>query len=93
MKLYLEGSQRIIQEDKKEYVLEYYLVEENSKYGKDESVYGIKIIQYSVLAENSDYTAPISYSKDLVKQIIHTLWANSVTLTSMIEIVDELISE
>lgn len=92
MKLYLEGSQTIVKEDTKELKLEYYLVEENRTEWED-SAYGIKIIQHGDFNTNSEYTEPISYCKDIVEKMVKILWVNSVTPTSMIEIVDDLVSQ
>lgn len=92
MKLYLEGSQTIIQDDTKELKLEYYLVEEKRS-GWEDSAYGIKIIQHEDFNIKSEYSEPISYCKDIVEKILKILWVNTVTPTSMLEIVDDLVSQ
>lgn len=92
MKLYLEGSQTIVQEDARELKLEYYLVEDKRMEWED-SAYGIKIIQHKDFGTNSEYTEPISYCKDIVEKMVRILWVNSVTPTSMLEIVDDLVSQ
>lgn len=92
MKLYLECSKTIVQDNNKELQLEYYLVEENRKDWED-SAYGIKIIQHGDLSTDSEYTEPISYSKEIVEKMVRVLWVNTVTPTSMLEIVDDLVSQ
>lgn len=91
MKLYLEGSQTVVQ-DTKELKLEYYLVEVNRSEWED-SAYGIKIIQHEDFDTKSEYSEPISYCKDIVEKMVKILWVNTVTATSMLEIVDDLVSQ
>lgn len=90
MKLYYEGSKTIMKEDNTQLRVEYYLVEVE-KVDKD-LLYGIKLTEQKNQCFIAEYTEPISYSKAEVKKIVHTLWCNSVTISSLNEIVDELIS-
>lgn len=92
-KLYLEGTKTLILEDKKEIKLDYYLVEEFQDRGKEISLYGIKIVKHLENCLETEYTEPISYSKDIVKEIVHKLWNNGVTIITMLEVVDDLVSE
>ncbi len=92
-KLYLEGTKTMILEDNKEVQLDYYLVEDYKDRGQDISLYGIKIIKHLENCLEAEYTDPISYSRDIVKEMVHKLWHNGVTIVSMIEIVDDLVSD
>ncbi len=92
-KLYLEGTKTIILEDDKEIKLDYYLVEDYKERGQQVLSYGIKIVKHMENYLETEYTDPISYSRDIVKGIVHKLWHNEVTLISMLEIVDDLVSE
>lgn len=92
-KLYLEGTKTLIMEDNKELKLDYYLVEDHKEFGQQTLLYGIKIVKHLEDCLETEYTEPISYSRDFVKEIVHKLWNNDVTLVSMLEIVDDLVSE
>ena len=92
-KLYLEGTKTMIMEDNKEVQLDYYLVEDYKDRGQDISLYGIKIVKHLDDCLETEYTDPISYSRDIVKEMVHKLWNNGVTLVSMLEIVDDLVSD
>ncbi len=92
-KLYLEGTKIMVMEDNKEVQLDYYLVEDFKERGQDISLYGIKIVKHLENCLETEYTDPISYSRDIVKDMVHKLWYNGVTLVSMLEIVDDLVSE
>ncbi len=92
-KLYLEGTKIMIMEDNKEVQLDYYLVEDYKDRGQDISLYGIKIVKHLENYMETEYTDPISYSREIVKEIAHKLWDNGVTLISMLEIVDDLVSD
>jgi hypothetical protein len=91
-KLYLEGTRTMILEDNREMQLDYYLVEECREYGQQTLLYGVKIVKHVEDWLETEYSDPISYSKDLVKEIIHKLWYNEVTLITMLEVVDDLVS-
>ncbi len=92
-KLYLEGTKTMIMEDSKEVQLDYYLVEDYKDRGQDISLYGIKIVKHLDDYLETEYTDPISYSRDIVKEMVHKLWYNGVTLVTMLEIVDDLVSD
>ncbi len=92
-KLYLEGTKRMMLEDNKEVQLDYYLVEDFKDRGQDISLYGIKIVRHLEDYLETEDTEPISYSRDIVKDMVHKLWNNEVTLVTMLEIVDDLVSE
>lgn len=92
-KLYLEGTKTMLLENNKELKLDYYLVEEQKSNEQNALLYGIKIVQHMENNSESEYTDPISYSKDLVKGMVHKLWYYDVTLTSMLEIVDDMVSD
>lgn len=92
-KLFLEGTKTLVLEDNKEVTFDYYLVEESKNCGQPALLYGIKIVKHLEDYLETEYTEPISYSRDLVKKIVHILWHNEVTLISMFEIVDDLVSE
>jgi hypothetical protein len=92
-KLFLEGTKTIVLEDNQEVKLDYYLVEDHKYQGQQTLLYGIKIVEHLGDYLETEYTEPISYSRDFVKEIVHKLWNNEVTLVSMFEIVDDLITE
>jgi hypothetical protein len=92
-KLYLEGTKTMVMEDNKEIQLDYYLVEDFKDRGQDISLYGIKIVKHLENYLETEDTEPISYSKDIVKHMVQKLWDNGVTLITMLEIVDDLVSE
>jgi hypothetical protein len=92
-KLYLEGTKTMVLENNTELKLDYYLVEDQKDHEQDIMLYGIKIVQHMENNSESEYTEPISYSKDVVKEMVHKLWYFDVTLTSMLEIVDDLVSD
>jgi hypothetical protein len=92
-KLYLEGTKTMKMEDNKEVQLDYYLVEDFRDRGQDISLYGIKIVKHLEEYLETEYTEPISYSRDVVKDMVHKLWDNGVTLVTMLEIVDDLVSD
>ncbi len=92
-KLFLEGTKKIVLEDNNELVFDYYLVEESRSQTEHEKLYGIKIFQHMKDHLLVEYSEPISYSKETVKDMIHKLWKNEVTLVTMLEIVDDLVSE
>ncbi len=92
-KLYLEGTKKLVMEDNKEVQLDYYLVEDYKDRGQVISLYGIKIVKHMDSYLETEYTEPISYSRDIVKDMVHKLCDNGVTLVSMFEIVDDLVSD
>ena len=92
-KLYLEGTNTMLLEDNKEVKLDYYLVEDYKECRQQVLLYGIKIVKHLENYLETEYTDPISNSRDLVKEMVHKLWHNGVTLISMFEIVEDLVSE
>lgn len=92
-KLYLEGTKTLIMEDDNEVQMDYYLVEDFKDRRQNISLYGIKIVKHLEDYLEAEYTEPISYSREIVKDMVHKLWNNEVTLVSMLEIVDDLVSE
>ena len=92
-KLYLEGTKKIVLEDNKEVKFDYYLVEDNKFYDPNTMLYGIKIVQHMENHLITEYSEPISYSRDVVQDMVHKLWKNEVTLSTMLEIVDDLVSD
>lgn len=92
-KLYLEGTRTLVLEDNKELKLDYYLVEDHKDFGSQALLYGVKIVEHLENCLQSEYSDPLSYSRDYVQNIVHKLWYNEVTLVSMLEIVDDLVSE
>lgn len=92
-KLYLEGTKTLILDDNKQVKLDYYLVEDLRNRGQEISLYGIKIVKHLDDYLETEYTEPISYSRVIVKEMVRKLWVNGVTITTMLEIVDDLVSE
>lgn len=92
-KLYLEGTKLITMDDQKEVKFDYYLVEDNRGCEHNKILYGIKIVQHMEDCLVTEYTDPISYSRDLVKGMVNKLYRNEVTITTMLEIVDDLVTE
>ncbi|MFU0828171.1 MAG: Group-specific protein [Lachnoclostridium sp.] len=92
-KLYLEGTKTLILDDNKQVKLDYYLVEDLRNRGQEISLYGIKIVKHLDDYLETEYTEPISYSREIVKEMVRKLWVNGVTITTMLEIVDDLVSE
>lgn len=92
-KLYLEGTKLITVGEDKEVKFDYYLVEDNRRFEKNIMLYGIKIVQHMEDHLIAEYSEPISYSKDIVQDMVHKLYNNEVTITTMLEIVDDLVTE
>ncbi len=92
-KLYLEGTKLITTDDDKEVKFDYYLVEDSRGCERNIILYGIKIVQHMENHLIAEYTDPISYSKDLVQGMVHKLCRNEVTITTMLEVVDDLVTE
>ncbi len=92
-KLFLEGTKKIMLENEQELIFDYYLVEESRGSRNEEVLYGIKIFQHMRDHLLVEYSEPISESKEVVKDMIHKLWKNDVTLITMLEIVDDLVTE
>lgn len=90
----LIGEKQVLVDDEKMMILSYYLIEESSKV-KDEQVnnlYGIRIQkQFGGIVESEEVEA-LSYSKEVVLQLIETLMEFTVTPMTLVEVVDELIT-
>ena len=92
----LIGERNVTLEDQREMVLNYYLIEEPSKengvMNSSKYLYGIKIEkQFGGIVESEEVEA-LSYSKEVVLQLISTLMECTVTPMTLIEVVDELIT-
>lgn len=89
----LIGERNVELEDQREMVLNYYLIEEPSKANGDMNyLYGIKIEkQFGGIVESEEVEA-LSYSKEVVLQLINTLMECTVTPMTLVEVVDELIT-
>lgn len=90
----LIGEKQVLVDDVKMMILSYYLIEESSKV-KDEQVnnlYGIRIQkQFGGIVESEEVEA-LSYSKEVVLQLIETLMEFTVTPMTLVEVVDDLIT-
>lgn len=87
-------GERIVElEDQREMVLKYFIIEELSKAKGDmDYLYGIKIEkQFGGIVESEEVEA-LSYSKEVVLQLINTLMECTVTPMTLVEVVDELIT-
>lgn len=89
----LIGERNVELEDQREMVLNYYSIEETSKANGDMNyLYGIKIEkQFGGIVE-SDEVEALSYSKEIVLELINTLMECTVTPMTLVEVVDELIT-
>lgn len=91
----LIGEKRVLVDDEKEMILGYYLIKEPSKVVNDEDVnnlYGIRIQkQFGGIVESEEVQA-LSYSKEVVLQLIETLMEYTVTPMTLVEVVDDLIT-
>lgn len=84
----LIGERTVSLENNKHVTISYFLVKED----KVRPLYGIKIIQkYDSSRFLSEYTEPLSYSKDYVVNILHKLMDHNVLISNLIETVDDLI--
>lgn len=92
----LIGEREVKLENQMGMVLKYYLVEEPSKEdGEKEStkfLYGIKIEKQFGGTVESEEVEALSYSKEVVLQLIHTLIECTVTPMTLVEVVDELVT-
>lgn len=90
----LIGEKEVIVEDGS-MQLEYYLIQESSvsKESGLKSIYGIKILKKLGGVVESEEVKGISYSKEVVMQLIETLMKFTVTPMTMVEVLDDLITE
>lgn len=77
-------------------LLQYYLMEK-SQAVRSSKLYGIKVVKNVTKGEGNlqevEMTPAISYSRDFVKQILLAMLKGTVTPVSVLEIVDDLVSE
>lgn len=77
-------------------LLQYYLMEKSQEV-RSSKLYGIKIVKIVTDGKGSkqeeEMTPAISYSKAFVKQILLAMLKGTVTPVSVLEIVDDLVSE
>ena len=84
----LIGKRTVVLDNNACVIISYFLVEEN----KTRPMYGIKVNQqYDSTQILSEYTEPLSYSKDYVVNILHKLINHNVLISNLLETVDDLI--
>lgn len=91
--LYLEGTKSLRLEDQHEIELSYYLMESRKKGNKESTLYGIQIQKKDGENLEIENSGCISYSKEIVLQMIHKLMENTVTPITMLYVIDDLITE
>jgi len=85
-------SKQICLEDERSMILKYFLVEKN----KDLNLlplYGIQITKYLDDVIETDNVTGISHSKDKVIKLIKKLFQYEVTPISMVEIIDDFVTQ
>lgn len=92
-KLYLEGTKTIKLEGGHTAELNYYLLETVKKGNKDSTLYGIQIEKKDGGDLEVESSGVISYSKEIVRQMIHKLMEHTVTPIVMLDIVEDMITE
>lgn len=90
--LYLEGT-KTLKLDEHEVELSYYLTECRKKENKDNILYGIQIEKNDSGNTEIESSGCISYSKEIVLQMIHKLMENTVTPITMLYIIDDFVTE
>lgn len=91
--LQLLFSNEVLLEDARVMKLDYSLMEKNSEENQKTPYYGVKITKYLDNSIESDEISGISSSKDSMVSIIKKLCQYEVTPISMVEIVDELVTQ
>lgn len=91
--LQLLFSNEVMLEDARVMKLDYSLMEKNSEEDQKTLYYGVKITKYLDDSIESDEIDGISASKDSVVSIIKKLCQFEVTPISMVEIVDDLVTQ
>ena len=91
--VYLMYSSEVKLEDERQMVLDYSLTEKYPDDDQTKPYYGIQIKKHLDDVVEQEEVTGISYSKDTVVGIIKKLLQFEVTPISMVEIVDELITE
>lgn len=88
--LYLMGKRKVALDGNDKLVLNYYLVEEREV--RNKPLYGIQIVQENNPYHSiSEYTEPLSYSRNYVSSILDKLIEHNVLVYNLLEIVDDLI--
>lgn len=83
----------IVLEDERRMKLEYSITEKVSMTDQKTPCYGIKVTKYLDNVSESDEVAEISYSRDTVVSILKKLFQFEVTPISMVEIIDDLVTQ
>jgi hypothetical protein len=91
--VYLLFSNEVKLEDERKMKLDYSLTEKYSESDQNAPYYGIQIAKYLDDTVEKEEVTGISYCKDAVVDIIRKLLQFEVTPISMVEIVDELVTE
>lgn len=91
--LQLLFSSEVILEDSRVMRLDYSLTEKSSMEDQNTSYYGVKVTKYLDDLMESDEIDAISSSKDSVVSILNKLYHHKVTPISLVEIVDELVTQ
>lgn len=88
--LYLMGKKKVALNGNDRLILNYYLVEDREV--RNKPLYGIQIVQENNSNHSiSEYTEPLSYSKNYVLSILDKLIEHNVLVSNLLEIVDDLI--
>lgn len=90
--LYLEGT-KILEIDEHEVELSYYLTECRKKENKDSTLYGIQIEKRDSGNVEIESSGCITYSKEIVLQMIHKLMENTVTPITLLYIIDDFVTK
>jgi hypothetical protein len=91
--LYLEGKKRENLDVNKWMELEYYLTKDTIVTSSELVVYGISIMKRQEQDIEMEETGGVSESEELVKNMIQSLLKASVTPMSMLEVVDDMVTE
>ena len=83
----------VLLEDARVMKLDYSLIEKNSEENLNTSLYGIRITKHLDNLVEADEVNGISTSRDMVVSIIKKLCQFQVSPISMVEIVDELVTQ
>ena len=91
--LQLLFSNEVLLEDARVMKLDYSLTERISETNQDTPFYGVRITKHLDESVEADEITGISTSRDVVVSIIKKLCQHEVTPISMVEIVDELVTQ
>ncbi|MDF2512887.1 MAG: hypothetical protein K0S04_2753 [Herbinix sp.] len=91
--LQLLFSNEVLLEDARVMKLDYSLTERVSETNQDAPFYGVRITKRLDESVEADEITGISTSRDVVVSIIKKLCQHEVTPISMVEIVDELVTQ